>query len=85
MAPNVVPPLPELVIDVAPVATFSTFHHRRGASAVTAAAHEAAAVAVIVPIGGDIGAYGVPLTVIDVPGFEVPFSVYIDVNVKLYA
>ena len=85
VAPSDAPPLPELVIDDAPVATLSIFHHKRGASAATAADQDAAGDAVVVPIGGDIGAYGVPLTEIEVPGFEVPSSVYMDVTVKLYA
>ena len=85
VAPRVVPPVPELAIVVAPVATFSMFHHNRGASALMAEDHDAAGVAVVEPIGGDIGAYGVPLTVTEFPAFDVPFSVYIDVITKEYA
>ena len=74
-----------MAIVVALVATFSIFHHRSGASAATAADQEAAADVEVVPIGGDIGAYGVPLTEIFVPGFAVPFSLNIDVTVNSYA
>ena len=58
------------------------FHHSSGASAVTAADHDAAGVAFTTPTGGDIGPYGVALIVVELPAADVPLTVYIEVKVN---
>ena len=58
-------------------------HHRSGLSVATAAPYDEAGVAVIDPIGGDIGPYGVPLTVAEFPAYDVPFTAYIEVTVNV--